>query len=77
MEHCNRLTNGFRKVLTRKNGPDGPLPAAEINDLAHYAMISMQGLWSYSRLTDDAAVLRAHPDTLVASLAARLRRGPH
>lgn len=75
MQHYTRLTNGFRKVLTRENGPDGPLSAEEIDDLARYAMISVQGMWSYSRLTDDVAMLRACSETLVASLEARLRGG--
>ncbi|WP_372802959.1 hypothetical protein [Paracoccus seriniphilus] len=77
LEHCARLTEGFRKVLTHENGTDGPLTASEIDDLARYTMISVQGLWSYSRLTDDAQVLRAYSDRLVESLEARLRGAAH
>lgn len=71
--HCTRLFNGFRKVLARENGPDGALSAAELDDLAHFTMISAQGLWSYSRLTDDAAILHRYAETLIASIETRLR----
>ncbi|WP_417808118.1 TetR/AcrR family transcriptional regulator [Thioclava sp.] len=77
LEHCTRLTNGFRKVLVHENGPNGPLSADEIDDLARYTMISVQGLWSYARLTDDVAALRAYSETLVASLKASLRGALH
>ncbi|MCL6285008.1 TetR/AcrR family transcriptional regulator [Ruegeria sp. 2012CJ41-6] len=71
--HCMRLVTGFRKALAHENGADGPLSAADLDDLARYTMISAQGLWSYSRLTDDVAILRCYTDTLLASLKARLR----
>ncbi|WP_245851695.1 TetR/AcrR family transcriptional regulator [Monaibacterium marinum] len=71
--HCDRLTDGFRHALTNENGPRGPLTQPEIDDLARYTMISVQGLWSYSRLTNDATVLRAYSDTLIAVLKSRLR----
>ncbi|WP_339760308.1 TetR/AcrR family transcriptional regulator [uncultured Sulfitobacter sp.] len=77
LEHCDRLTNGFRKVLTRENSQNETLTAAQIDDLARYTMISVQGLWSYARLTGDVAVLRAYSDNLVTSLEARLRGASH
>lgn len=77
LEHCTRLTKGFRKVLTHDNGPTGPLSAAEIDDFARYMMISVQGLWSYSRFADDANVLRAYAGTLVAWFEARLCGAAH
>ena len=74
--HCNRLTAGFHKVLTHENGGHGLLTQAEIGDLARYTMISVQGIWSYSRLTEDAAELRAASDMLIAVLKVRLRGSP-
>ncbi|MFA3917750.1 TetR/AcrR family transcriptional regulator [Ruegeria hyattellae] len=70
--HCTRLFIGFRRALAHENGPDGSLNATDLDDLARYTMISAQGLWSYSRLTDDATILRRYTDTLMASLKARL-----
>lgn len=75
--HCDRLVRGFQHALTKENGQHGPLSQSEIDDLARYTMISVQGLWSYSRLTDDVAVLRSCSDTLMESLRARLRRARH
>ncbi|MCJ7871166.1 TetR/AcrR family transcriptional regulator [Phaeobacter sp. J2-8] len=74
--HCDRLTAGFHKVLTYENGDDGPLSVSEIAALARYTMLSVQGIWSYSRLTGDVAELRAASDMLIAVLKARLRGAP-
>ncbi len=41
--------------------------------LARYVMISLQGLWSYSRLTDDTTILPQYSNTLIVFLGARLR----
>ncbi|MFY0646647.1 TetR/AcrR family transcriptional regulator [Sulfitobacter geojensis] len=71
--HSDRLTAGFRKALTHENGDHGPLSDTEIEELARYTMISVQGIWSYSRLTEDVAELRAASDMLIAVLKARLR----
>ncbi|WP_088921896.1 TetR/AcrR family transcriptional regulator [Granulosicoccus antarcticus] len=71
--HCDRLTSGFHQVIANENGAHGPLTQAEITDLARYSMISVQGIWSYSRLTEDVSELRAASDTLVSVLKARLR----
>lgn len=73
--HCDRLTRGFHQALKNENGPHGPLTQPEITDLAHFTMISVQGLWSYSRLTDDIAELRACSETLITVLKTRLH-GP-
>ncbi|MGR3712892.1 MAG: TetR/AcrR family transcriptional regulator [Shimia sp.] len=70
--HYDRLTSGFRQVLMNENACDNRLSQAEIDDLARYAMISVQGLWSYSRLTDDAKDLHAYCDTLLSVLDAKL-----
>lgn len=71
--HCDRITAGFHKALAHENGPQGRLSEAEIADLARYTMISVQGIWSYSRLTQDISELRAASDMLVTVLKARLR----
>ncbi|MGI9356458.1 MAG: TetR/AcrR family transcriptional regulator [Rhizobiaceae bacterium] len=71
--HCDRLTNGFRKVLAHENRLKGALDPSEIDVLAHYTMISVQGLWSYSRLTDDVAVLRQYSITLITHLQSQFR----
>lgn len=74
--HCDRLTAGFHKVLTNENRRHGRLTQAEITDLARYTMISVQGIWSYSRLTDDVAELRAASDVLISTLKAQLNGVP-
>lgn len=71
-DHCSRLTDGFRKALSHENGMAGPLSGAEIDDLGRYTMISVQGLWSYSRLTKDISELRIYSATLLASLRKHL-----
>ncbi len=74
--HCDRLTAGFHKVLNHENGEHGLLPQDEIGDLARYTMISVQGIGSYSRLTEDSAELRAASDMLITVLKTRLRGSP-
>lgn len=71
-DHCFRLTAGFRKALVHENRAVGLLSDAEIDDLARYTMISVQGLWSYSRLTKDISELRAYSATLLAFLRRHL-----
>jgi len=71
--HCDRLTAGFRKVLTHENGRLGLLTQTQIDDLARYTMISVQGIWSYSRLTEDVAELRAASDVLITGMKSQLR----
>lgn len=75
--HCDRLVGGFQQVLSNENGPHGRLSQSEIDDLARYTMISVQGLWSYSRLTEDVAVLRMYSDTFLGSLKGRMRGVSH
>lgn len=74
--HSDRLTAGFRKVLAHENGDHGPLGDAEIEELARYTTITVQGIWSYSRLTEDVAELRTASDMLIAFLKARFRGAP-
>lgn len=70
--HCDRLTKGFRKVLVHENSFREELSPHELDALAHYTMISVQGLWSYSRLTDDVTVLRQYSKTLVSHLQSQI-----
>ncbi|WP_233487529.1 TetR/AcrR family transcriptional regulator [Thalassovita gelatinovora] len=74
--HCDRLTAGFHKVLTHESDDHGLLTPAEIGELARYTMISVQGIWSYSRLTEDVAELRAASDMLIRVLKSQLRGAP-
>nr|WP_088922122.1 TetR/AcrR family transcriptional regulator [Granulosicoccus antarcticus] len=75
LQFYERLTDGYRNALTNENRQDRRLSKTEIDDLASYAMISVQGLWSYSRLTQDSAVLRQYTETLIVVLEMRLHGG--
>ncbi len=55
-----------------ENSVDQRLSEAETDVLANYVMISVQGLWAYSRLTQDSSVLRQYIETLIAFLELRL-----
>ena len=70
--HADRLTTGFRKVFANENGDHGQLTEAELDELANYTMITVQGIWSYSRLTDNATELRSMADMLIKILKSRL-----
>lgn len=72
LQFYERLTSGYRNALTSENSIDKRLSEAEIDDLASYVMISVQGLWTYSRLTQDSTVLRQYIETLIAFLESRL-----
>lgn len=71
--HSKRLTTGFRAVFTHENQSTGTLSAADIDNLAYFTMISVQGLWSYSRATTDAKLLRQYTETLMSILQVRIR----
>ncbi len=73
--HSRRLTAGFRTVFSRENQASGTLSNADIDDLADFTMISVQGLWSYSRATTDAKLLRQYAETLMSLLVARVHGG--
>lgn len=72
-QHGKRLTAGFRAVLTFENRSFGRLGTAEIEALADFTLISVQGMWSRSRTISDAGVLRQYTDTLMMFLEARVR----
>ncbi len=76
LQFYGRLTGGYRTALTSENSVEQRLSEAEIDDLANYVMISVQGLWTYSRLTQDSSVLRQYIETLIAVLESRLHQEP-
>lgn len=72
-QHGKRLTAGFHAVLTRENQSTGRLSEADIDALADFTLISIQGMWSRSREVSDAGSLRQYTDTLMMFLEARVR----
>lgn len=67
-QHLSRLTSGFAQALTNAKAAGQLRSAAKPDDLALYLTISAQGLWSFSRTTGDAALLRRYVDQLLAPL---------
>lgn len=74
--HGDRLKAGFIAVLSRENASQGHLSKTEIDDLANFTMISVQGLWAYSRSVSDVRPLRQYCDQLIAALKTRLHGEP-
>lgn len=74
--HSRRLTAGFRQALRNENAELGRLSDGEIDALARFAMVSVQGLWSFSRSTDDSGAMHQLTNTLLACLEARVRGRP-
>lgn len=72
-----KRTCGYRKALAYENKLSKLLTQPEIDDLANYVTISVQGLWSYSQLTEDESVLRHYSDTLIAFLELRMHGAAH
>ena len=60
--HDARLTRGFRRALA---GGYPAMAADGLDRLAAYLAVTAQGLWSYSRMTDDPARLRRHAETVI------------
>ncbi len=75
LQHTNRLTRGFAKVLTHENAKQGLLSADQIADLARHTMISVQGLWLYARQDADPTVLRRQAAMITAHLRQCLAGG--
>ena len=71
--HSRRLIDGFRRALSHENAALGRLNEAEIDALARFTMVSVQGLWSYSRSTDDSGAMHQLSNTLLECLEARVR----
>ncbi|MGR3622089.1 TetR/AcrR family transcriptional regulator [Pseudophaeobacter sp.] len=70
--HDDRLQTGIHQALARENKKLQRLEDGEVEDLARFTLISIQGLWSQSRGTKDTAALRQYCDTLLDLLATRL-----
>ncbi len=70
--HGDRLQTGIHQALARENKKLQRLEDCEVEDLARFTLISIQGLWSQSRGTKDTAALRQYCDTLLDLLATRL-----
>lgn len=68
--HNDRLTSGFLNALSNENET---LSHAELSQLARFLSVSAQGLWSFSRSTDDPAYLTAFADTLLSLIKQRLQ----
>lgn len=71
--HSDRLCDGFRKAIRHDNASRGRLSDAEIDHLAQYTMISVQGMWAFSRQTEDVALLRGYANTLITFLEAKVQ----
>lgn len=76
-QHMERLTKGLRTALSNEANFGKTLEApkltrVELEALASFTLISIQGLWSFSRTTKDVAPLRQYSDTLLALLHNRL-----
>lgn len=70
-QHTDRLYKGFRNALqteSRKNNH-----TADINALAHFTMITTQGLWSFSRTTSNPKLLRQFVKQLISTLEEKLK----
>lgn len=70
--HGRRLQRGIHQALTNENRNRNQLSDAEIEALAQFTLISIQGLWSQARGSRDTAALKRHCDTLLELLASRL-----
>jgi TetR/AcrR family transcriptional repressor of nem operon len=70
--HAARLTAGFKAVLRLENQAKGKLTETEIDALASFAMISVQGLWGYMRNKAEPEIIRQHSDTLMEMLRSRV-----
>lgn len=67
--HLQRLKSGFENVLINES-----CPSTEINTLSELIMVFTQGLWSTSRVTDDADELRRSVTTLLHLVEHRVKK---
>lgn len=73
--HMERLHVGFRRAL--RNSRERPSPRLA-SALAGVLVVSVQGLWSYSRMTASARELRRRANALVGLIQHKLdMEGPH
>jgi TetR/AcrR family transcriptional regulator, transcriptional repressor for nem operon len=71
--HNNRLLAGFRHALRNTAAKrSGPSPR-DVDDLAMAILIFAQGLWSQSRSTEDAGLLRRAVGAFLSTLEERLK----
>lgn len=70
--HGRRLHHGIHLALVHENQRYHHLSDTEVEALAQFTLISIQGLWSQARGSTDTVALRRHCDTLVELLASRL-----
>ncbi|MEP4039359.1 TetR/AcrR family transcriptional regulator [Pseudophaeobacter sp.] len=70
--HGKRLHKGLYQALSHENQKHQRLDEAQIDALARFTLISVQGLWAQSRGSKDSAPLRQYCETLLALLANRL-----
>lgn len=71
--HSSRLVRGFKAAITHENQKSGTLSDAEIITLANFTMVSVQGLWGYSRARADLTFLRDYCDTLIKLLKSQVQ----
>jgi TetR/AcrR family transcriptional regulator, transcriptional repressor for nem operon len=76
-EHLTRLTAGFKNALTneykKENKRHKPKPKLDIDRLAFQLTVSSQGLWSVSRTTARADLLRQYVDDLLQPLKEKFK----
>lgn len=70
--HGRRLHNGLHQALWQENQKHHKLDEAEIEALARFTLISIQGLWAQSRGSRDIEALRQYCETLLSLLANQL-----
>ena len=66
--HLDRIKRGFTRAISNGQRLGTVDHRVDAERYAEFLAISAQGLWSVSRVTDDAAVLRAYVDALLAPL---------
>ncbi|MEM7504541.1 MAG: helix-turn-helix domain-containing protein [Pseudomonadota bacterium] len=69
--HADRLRCGFANALRNEAGAK---PVADLEDVAQCLAVFTQGLWSASRVTDDAESLRRSVALMLSLVAARIEQ---
>jgi len=70
--HGKRLHKGLYQALWHENQRHQRLTEVEIDALARFTLISVQGLWAQSRGSSDSTPLRQYCETLLSLVANRL-----
>ncbi|CUH86690.1 Copper outer membrane regulator [Phaeobacter sp. CECT 5382] len=71
-QHITRLATGFRNALTNEAATAGGLDENELQALTEFTLISIHGLWSFSRTTADVTLLRQYCEIFLDLLQTRL-----